>query len=135
MKRSIVNRFARASAATLQRRVFDGPRAPLPRHQHRQRAGFDREHQHRAARRHQAQRAQERGQGHRLREQRADQRRDDLSIRQPHQLGGLGADEQHDEQHAARDRYRQQRVEDGVGDELDEHDGPVGRGDESAPLQ
>jgi len=39
----------------------------------------------------------------------------DVAVRQPHQLGRLGADEQHDEEHATGNRYSQQRIEDGVG--------------------
>ena len=70
-----------------------------------------------------------------MREQRGDQRRHHCRYSQPQQVRGLGADEQHDQQDATGNRHGEQRVEDGVGDELDQHDRPVGRRDEGSPLE
>ena len=119
----------------VQRRLLDVARGQLPGREHGERAGLDREHQNRAARRHQAERAEERGERERLRQQRPDQRGHHLPVLQPQQIRGLGADEQHDQQHASGNRHRQQRVEDRVGDELYEHHRPIGRRDEGTPLE
>ncbi len=98
--------------------------------------GLDREHQHRPARQHDAKRAKERRQRHRLGQQHVHDRRDCLrEIGEVNQVKRVAAGDERHQHEAAKHRNDDQRLEKGVGDELDQDDLPIRGCNEGATLE
>ena len=115
--------------------MLDRSGVALRRRQHRDRAALDQEHHQGAAKEHDRHREEEGRQRRRLRQQDGGHGRNDRTDRQVEQLARLPANQQDDQEHATDDGHGEQRLEQGVGDELNHDDVPVGGGHERAALK
>ena len=107
----------------------------LGRDQDGDRPAFDEGHEQRSAEQHQQHREQERRQRDRMREQRGGDGRDRAAHALADDVFRRQARGEQDQHRPAGDGHGQQRREDGVGDELHDHDLPVRRCDQGAALQ